>query len=402
MGFDELPNGVIERPGLPVMTVEFEQGKQPPVGYQYRLSQPEREELVRHLTLALEKGWVAPSSSPFGAPVLFARKKGGGLRWCIDYRRALNTISIKNRYPLPRIDNLLDSLNGACVFSGLDLAAGYWQIPIKEGDRQDGDRQDKLSSAPVLKMPYFTQPFELIADASDYTLGAILMQEGRPIAFESRKLTPAEVNYYTQEKELLAVIHALTVWRCYVDGSHVKIISDHEPLKYLRFNAQLLPRQVRWSQFLERFDYSWEYRAGRLNAADPLSRVAHAEVGGSGTGIWTGSVPASETVLEYLAAIAEEGALRRSKRKRSLAWSFSPPESPRLSRKKKQGQSRTAPAKKAKSTVSASEADAVTTLATRPVVGQIATDIREALQAAYSSEQQGLEQAVVHYDLPPT
>jgi hypothetical protein len=567
--FDELPGGVINRPGLPVMTIEFEQGKQPPVGYQYRLSQLEKEELVKQLTLALEKGWVVPSSSPFGAPVLFARKKGGGLRWCIAYR-ALNTISIKNRYPLPRIDDLLDSLNGACVFSGLDLAAGYWQIPIKEEDRhktafrtpmglyewnvmpfsltnaptvfsrtmqtifqdmigkfvfvylddilifskknpeehekhlkmvlqrleqhkfyaqlkkchfalpeveflghmvsKEGIRvdpkkvkivqewpkpaklsdlrsflglsnyfrrfvhaystiarplhaltrkdvpwqwtvpcdkafqllKDKLSPAPVLKMPDFTQPFELIADASDYTLGAILMQEGRPIAFESRKLTPAEVNYHTPEKELLAVMHALTVWHCYVDGSHVKILSDHEPLKYLRSKAQLLPRQVRWSQFLERFDYSWEYRAGRLNAADPLSRVAHAEVGGSGTGSWTGSVPASETVLEYLAAIAEEGALRRSKRKRSLARSFSPPESPRLSRKKKQGQSRPAPAKEAQSTVPASEADAVDTRATRPAVEQIATDIREALQAVYSSEQQGLEQAVVRFGLRHT
>jgi hypothetical protein len=93
-------------------------------------------------------------------------------------------------------------------------------------------------------------------------------------------------------------MHALTVWRCYVDGSPVKILSNHELLKYLRSKALLLPQQVRWSQFSERFDFSWEYRAGRLKAASPLSRVAHAEVGGSGTGSWTGSVQASEIVLE--------------------------------------------------------------------------------------------------------
>lgn len=129
--FSELPAGVINRLGLPEMTIDFEADKQPPRGFQYRLSRPKKEELARQLKLALEKGWVEPSSAPFGAHVLFAKKKNGGLRMCIDYR-AVNRITHRQNWPLPRIDDLLDMLNGASVFTGLDLASGYWQIPLKE------------------------------------------------------------------------------------------------------------------------------------------------------------------------------------------------------------------------------------------------------------------------------
>jgi len=133
--FSELPDGVIHREGLPEMTIDFEAGKQPPVGYQIPdCLSPKDTRLQTQLTTALQKGWVEPSSSPFGAPVLFVKKKNGTLRMCVDYR-ALDTITVKNRFPLPRIDDLLDQLNGATCFSGLDLASGYWQIPIRESDR---------------------------------------------------------------------------------------------------------------------------------------------------------------------------------------------------------------------------------------------------------------------------
>jgi transposase InsO family protein len=468
--FAELPSGVIRRPNLPEMGIDLQPGAKPPVGCQYRLTQTERQELQKQLTSALEKGWVEPSSSPFGAPVLFVRKKDGRMRMCVDYR-ALNSLTVKNRYPLPRIDDLMDQLNGAACFSGLDLASGYWQIPIRAEDRHktafrtpmglyqwkvmpfgltnapavfsqtmqqvfadmigqfvlvylddilifsktpaeherhldmvlqrlaqhrfyaqlpkchfalpeveflghlvsaEGIKVDprkvrivadwptpsnvselrsflglsnyfrrfvhaystiarplhdltrketawqwteacqtaferlkaKLTAAPVLAAPDFTKPFEVIADASAYALGAILLQDGRPIAFESRKLTAAQQNYHTTEKELLAVIHALTVWRCYLDGARFTVISDHEPLKYLRSKAALAPRQVRWSQFLERFDYDWQYRPGRINAADPLSRVLHAPQGGSEVGVSPVDASPEHFLLEYLNATA--------------------------------------------------------------------------------------------------
>jgi hypothetical protein len=81
----------------------------------------------------LEKGLIRPSVSPFGSPVIFVRKPNGELRLCIDYR-AVNKLTVRNRYPLPRIDDLLDQLKGAKCFSSMDLKAGYNQIRIHEDD----------------------------------------------------------------------------------------------------------------------------------------------------------------------------------------------------------------------------------------------------------------------------
>ncbi|KXZ40924.1 hypothetical protein GPECTOR_1291g539 [Gonium pectorale] len=99
----------------------------------YRMSQEELTELKAQITSLLEKGYIRPSVSPYGAPVLFANKKDGGLRMCIDYR-ALNKATVRNAYPLPRIDDLLDRLHGATVFSKIDLQSGYHQIRVAEED----------------------------------------------------------------------------------------------------------------------------------------------------------------------------------------------------------------------------------------------------------------------------
>jgi Reverse transcriptase (RNA-dependent DNA polymerase) len=93
----------------------------------YRLSRREREEVEAQVKDTLEKGWLAPSASAYGAPVLFVPKPDGSMRMCIDYR-ALNNITAKNKYPLPRIDDLLDTLSGASCLSSLDLASGYHQL----------------------------------------------------------------------------------------------------------------------------------------------------------------------------------------------------------------------------------------------------------------------------------
>ena len=98
-----------------------------------RLSFPEQEELKKQLADLAAKGFIRPSRSPFGAPVLFVKKKDGALRMVVDYRQ-LNRITIKNKYPLPRIDDLLDKLKGAKVFSKLDLTSGYHQIRITPED----------------------------------------------------------------------------------------------------------------------------------------------------------------------------------------------------------------------------------------------------------------------------
>lgn len=99
----------------------------------YRLAPAEMAELKKNLDELLEKGFIRPSVSPWGAPVLFVKKKDGSLRLCIDYRE-LNKITVKNRYPLPQIDDLFDQLKGACDFSRIDLKSGYHQMEVEESD----------------------------------------------------------------------------------------------------------------------------------------------------------------------------------------------------------------------------------------------------------------------------
>jgi hypothetical protein len=99
----------------------------------FRMTTPELAELKKYIKELLEKGFIRPSSSSWGAPMIFVPKKVGTQRLCVDYR-ALNEITIKNKYPLPRIDDLFDQLCGACVFSNIDIQLGYRQLKIRECD----------------------------------------------------------------------------------------------------------------------------------------------------------------------------------------------------------------------------------------------------------------------------
>ncbi|GJR13039.1 putative reverse transcriptase domain-containing protein [Tanacetum coccineum] len=99
----------------------------------YRLAPSEMKELSEQLQELSDKGFIRPSSSPWGAPVLFVKKKDGSFRMCIDYRE-LNKLTVKNRYPLPRIDDLFDQLQGSSVYSKIDLRSGYHQLRVREQD----------------------------------------------------------------------------------------------------------------------------------------------------------------------------------------------------------------------------------------------------------------------------
>ena len=111
--------------------IKTEPGSKPPYRPPYRLGPAEQDELEEQVKDLLAQGFIRPSCSPYGAPVLFVPKKDGRWRMCIDYR-ALNKQTIKDRYPLPRIDLLLDRLGQARVFTKLDLAQGYHQIAMAE------------------------------------------------------------------------------------------------------------------------------------------------------------------------------------------------------------------------------------------------------------------------------
>ncbi|KAM2408916.1 hypothetical protein ACFX1X_027884 [Malus domestica] len=99
----------------------------------YRMASAELKELKIQFSELVDKGFIQPSTSPWGAQVLFVRKKDGTLRLCIDYRQ-LNRVTIKNRYLLPRVNDLFDQLRGACVFSKIDLRSAYYQLKIKNED----------------------------------------------------------------------------------------------------------------------------------------------------------------------------------------------------------------------------------------------------------------------------
>ncbi|GJS68097.1 putative reverse transcriptase domain-containing protein [Tanacetum coccineum] len=125
-------------PGIPpTRQVEFQidlvPGATPVARAPYRLAPSEMKELAEQLQERMDKGFIRPSSSPWGAPVLFVKKKDGSFLLCIDYRE-LNKLTVKNRYPLSRIDDLFDQLQGSSIYSKIDLRSGYHQLRVREED----------------------------------------------------------------------------------------------------------------------------------------------------------------------------------------------------------------------------------------------------------------------------
>ncbi|GJZ56597.1 putative reverse transcriptase domain-containing protein, partial [Tanacetum coccineum] len=295
-------------------------GASPVVKSPYRLAPSEMLELSNQLKELQEKGFIRPSHSPWGAPVLFVKKKDGAMRMCIDYRE-LNKLTIKNRYPLPRIDYLFDQLQGACCFSKINLCSGYHQLEESRGRytseeehevhlkaildllkkeklyakfskcefwlqevqflghvvNRDGIHVDpskeKLCNAPVLALPDGPDDFVVYCDASKQGFGCVLMQRGKVIAYASRQLKKHEKNYTTHDLELGAVVFALKIWRHYLYGTKSVIYTDHKSLQYIFDQKDLNMRQRRWIELLSDYECEIKYHPGKANVvADALSR----------------------------------------------------------------------------------------------------------------------------------
>nr|GFA20211.1 transposon Ty3-G Gag-Pol polyprotein [Tanacetum cinerariifolium] len=177
------------------------------------------------------------SSSPWGASVLFVKKKDRSFRMCIDYQE-MNKLTVKNRYPLPRIDDLFDQLQGLSVYSKIDLRSGYHQLRVREEDilktackTQYGHYEfqvmpfglinapavfmdlmnRKLCSALILALPEGSEDFIVYCDPSIKGLGAMLMQREKVIAYGLRQLKVHEKKYTTHDLELGAVVFALKI-----------------------------------------------------------------------------------------------------------------------------------------------------------------------------------------------
>ena len=133
--------------------IELIPGAEPPHRAPYRMSPQGLDELRKQLKDLTEKGYIRPSVSPFGAPVLFVPKKDGGVRMCVDYR-ALNKVTVHNRYPLPRIDELLDRLQGSRFFTKIDLRSGYYQIRMHPDSIQKTAFRTRYGHFEFLVLPF--------------------------------------------------------------------------------------------------------------------------------------------------------------------------------------------------------------------------------------------------------
>jgi hypothetical protein len=433
--------------------IEIEPGKALPHGRIYNLSEAELKTLKAYIEANLSNGFIQRSSSPAAAPIVFAKKKDGSLRLCVDYR-ALNAITIKNRYPLPLISEMLDRMRKAKVFTKLDLRGAYNLIRIREGDEyktafrtrygqfeyrvmpfgltnapatfqaymdgtlgpfldefaicylddiliysQTPEKHEKhvravlakleknglfckaskcefsvpqvnflgfvisengvemepgkiesiedwpvpdstkdvqvllgftnfyrrfirkyakvtapisdllrssdrkfewtraadlafhklkraFTDAPILQHFDPSKPITLQTDASGFAIAGILNQyDGfgvlRPVAFFSRKCTPAEQNYDTYDRELLAIIESFKHWRHYMEGARHRVLvrCDHKNLEYFMTSKVLSRRQARWAEILSQFDFTIEHLDGKKNPADGPSRRPDYEIG---------------------------------------------------------------------------------------------------------------------------
>ncbi|GJX16751.1 putative reverse transcriptase domain-containing protein [Tanacetum coccineum] len=280
----------------------------------YRLAPSEFEELSGQLKELQDKGFIRPSSSPWGAPILFVKKKDGSFRMCINYRE-LNELTVKNRYPLPRIDDLFDQLQGSQFFSKIDLRT----LKVSLGTAQEGEttlvKIEAVKNWKALRTPIevrsflglagyyrrFIENFSKIAksltiltqkcktfdwvlpdgpedfvvycDASKIGLGYVLMQRGKVIVYASRQLKIHEKNYTTHDLELGAVKFSLKIWRHYLYGTKSVIYTDHKSFQHIFSQKELNMRQRRWIELFSDYDCKIRYHLGKENVvADALSR----------------------------------------------------------------------------------------------------------------------------------
>jgi hypothetical protein len=149
-------------------------------------------------------------------------------------------------------------------------------VPFPWSDSQEvafRTLKHKLTHAPLLQLPDFNKVFELECDASGIGLGAVLLQEGKPVAYFSEKLSGASLKFSTYDKELYALVLSLHTWQQYLWHREFIIHSDHEALKHIRTQTNLNCRHAKWVEFIESFPYIIKHKNGKDNViADALSR----------------------------------------------------------------------------------------------------------------------------------
>ncbi|GJT11056.1 putative reverse transcriptase domain-containing protein [Tanacetum coccineum] len=244
----------------PIREIEFRieliPGATPVAKSPYRLAPSELEELSGQLKELQDKGFIRPSSSPWGAPVLFVKKKDGSFRMCIDYRE-LNKLTVKNRYPLPRIDDLFDQLQGSQFFSKIDLRSGYHQLRVHEDDIPKTAFRTRYGHFEFTVMPFglagyyrrFIESFSKIAKSL-----TILTQKCKTFDWGEEQ----ELAFQTLKDKLCnAPILALP------DRPE-----DFMSLQHIFSQKELNMRQHRWIELFSDYDCEIRYYPGKANVVD--------------------------------------------------------------------------------------------------------------------------------------
>ncbi|GKD05997.1 putative reverse transcriptase domain-containing protein [Tanacetum coccineum] len=287
------------------------------------------KELSEQLQELSDKGFIRPSSSPWGAPVLFVKKKDGSFRMCIDYRE-LNKLTVKNRYPLPRIDDLFDQLQGSNIYSKIDLRSGYHQLRVREQDIPKTAFRTRYGHYEFQVMPFGLTNAPADKKEHEEHLKAILellkkeklfIEGFSKIAKSMTKLTQKGIKFDWGEKEenafqlikqklcsapilalpegsedfvvyydashkglgvelgsVVLLSFALKIWRHYLYGTKCTVFTDHKSLQHILDQKELNMRQRRWLELLSDYDCDIRYHPGKANVvADALSRKERIE-----------------------------------------------------------------------------------------------------------------------------
>ena len=292
-------------------TIPLEPGAKPVFRPMYRLSPLEITEAKKQITEYQAKGWIVPSYSPYGQPILFVFRMFGTLcRYCDSIEKYTfmqenllylrhevgpggirpdkDKLSVIPAWPTPKNVKDVRSFSGlakycrkfiyACAkiakpMTNLTKASTHFEWT--QQCLQAFDRLKYcLTHTPILAIFDPMLLCKVVTDASKHSLGGVLLQGNRAIAYESRTMNGAEQRYGVGEQELLATVHYMRKWRCYLEGAHsFVVVADHNPNVFLRTKTELSRRQARWSELLQSYDFWWEYRLGRTNLADSLSRI---------------------------------------------------------------------------------------------------------------------------------